>query len=723
MKTKCFKSTRRQGVLLVLATFAGLAAQQSEGAELSNANAVGELPEVQVTATREAKEGTAESGYRNDYATTGPLGKMPLQDTPYSINVTSGELIENSGAHTMADALKTNPTVAPTQLPRTWVSIPRAAIRGFEPMYLRDGLYVHTLIPPAVENVERIEVLNGLSGFLYGFGNLGGSINFISKQPLENPLTEISLGTYGGGVNYLQSDLGGSLIEHSDRATYRVNAYREQGDNYIKGGNQERTLVSAAVNFKVAPDTLLKTGFYHQDYINNGLQTTFVVDPSKGIAVPKAFDPKKLYSQPWTQVKGMQDIYDIGMEHRLNEVFNLRAAYRYNHVYRKYNGIYSTLADNNGNYTETLADFAPQDYDMSATYALVDAKFDTGQIKHESTFGYSGYSYLQKTNATSRIYVNLPGTYNIDSPTYISKINQFAPTEENNHAKQVYDSYLDGDRISFDQRWSALVGLNHAVYHYKVERVDTGAITSNYSQSKNTPSLALIYKPIPSLTSYFSYMEGIVAGGTAPTTATNAGTMLPPSASEQSEVGVKTRIADSDLAIAYFRTDKINEYTDPGDKVYKQDGRQLHKGWELTCSGKITEHLTLIGGLTLLDAAIVRAKANVATEGKTPVNIPEKQLRAYFEYALLEVTGLTASAGMNYYGKRPVDVYNRAYISEDTTFDAGLRYQGLAKGKKVSINLNILNIFNRYYWAGYLDGSGLQQGDPRTASLSAKIAL
>ena len=64
-----------------------------------------------------AKEGTAESGYRNSTGVAGPLGRIPLQDTPYSLNVTSGELIENRAAHTEGDALMTNPSVSVSVAP------------------------------------------------------------------------------------------------------------------------------------------------------------------------------------------------------------------------------------------------------------------------------------------------------------------------------------------------------------------------------------------------------------------------------------------------------------------------------------------------------------------------------------------------------------------------------------------------------------------------------
>ncbi|HBE76188.1 MAG TPA: TonB-dependent siderophore receptor, partial [Firmicutes bacterium] len=668
------------------------------------------------------KDGSADSGYRTDTANVGPLGEQSQQDTPYSVNVTSGELVENTGAHTMADALKTNPTVVATQLPHTWVSIPRMNIRGFEPVCLRDGLYMHSLIPPAVEDVERIEVLNGLSGFLYGFGSLGGSINFVSKEPVTKQLSDFSSGVYGGGVDYLQIDQGGTA-GFNDKLSYRVNVYREDGQNYIDEGSQERTLFSSSVNYDISAKSILKARIYHEEYTNRGLQTTFIVNPSAGIKVPDAYDPTKLYSQPWTRVEGKQDMYDLGFESKLNDILTFRTAGRYNHVYRKYNGIYSTLIDNNGDYTETLADFAPQDYDMYSLYSLVDASFDTGEIHHDTTFGFSGYSYLQKTNATSRIYVNLTDTFNVDSPTYISMPDQFAPTAENSHGSQIYESSFMGDRITFNPQWAALVGVNHAQYHYKSERIDTGVVTNDYEQAKNTPSVALIYKPIPLLSTYISYMEGISAGGTAPSTAANAGEMLSPSASTQWETGIKTTIKSIDISLAYFHLNKINEYTDPDDKVYKQDGRQLHKGWELTTSGKVTERLTIVGGLNLLDAEVVQAKNNVAIEGKTPINVPDKEFRVYLEYAVPGISGLIVTTGASYYGKRPVDAKNLAFIEPVTIYDAGLRYQTAIKEHKTTVNLNVLNIFNQYYWAGYLDGCGLMQGDPRTISLSVKIGL
>ncbi len=127
---------------------------------------------------------------------------MPLQDTPYSINVTSGDLIENRAAHTEGDALMTNPSVSVSVAPNAAnASLSRVYIRGFnasDQNELRDGFDDRSFTIPPIENVQRIEVLNGLSGFLYGFTNPGGTINYVTKQPTPDEHTELKTGVMAG---------------------------------------------------------------------------------------------------------------------------------------------------------------------------------------------------------------------------------------------------------------------------------------------------------------------------------------------------------------------------------------------------------------------------------------------------------------------------------------------------------------------------------------------
>jgi len=280
-----------------------------------------------------------------------------------------------------------------------------------------------------------------------------------------------------------------------------------------------------------------------------------------------------------------------------------------------------------------------------------------------------------------------------------------------------YNSLLAGDHIEFSDQWSALLGVNHAEI---VSTSWTPTSASGYDQMGNTPTYALMYKPVKNLTTYVSYIEAFQNGGTAPSTAANKNQMLAPYKSSQYETGVKSSIGGMDLNAALFRIDMVNQETDPADNVYKQDGREIHQGLEVTTTGKLTDRLTAIGGFTLMDAHVDKATANSLTEGKTPVNVPEQEASAYLEYALPWVPNLTLTGGANYYGKRPVDVYDTYYIPGVTIFNAGFRYEPEIYGHPTSFNFSVSNLFDTAYWAYYRSGDGLLLGAPRTVSLSVK---
>ncbi|HEY3426129.1 MAG TPA: TonB-dependent receptor, partial [Negativicutes bacterium] len=660
--------------LPVAATFClpGTVCWAEEAVDQSQA-AKAQVTEVEVNANKEqsGQEGSAESGYRNQTVQAGPLGKMPVKDTPYSINVTSGELIENTGAHNMIDALRTNPAVTVWQTQTSYLAAPMITIRGlpiYNQNYARDGLIDYGLeMVPSVENIERIEVLNGLSGFFNGFTSPGGVVNFVSKQPTSTPLAAITVERYGGGQNYVHADLGGPITADR-RLTYRINAVAENGDTYLQDQTKRRDLVEANFNYQMSPNTLLKADFYRQNYSQNVVQPTFNL--ANGVVVPSAsaFDATKRYGQPWTFVTNNNTQLGLGIESKLNKILTLRTAYRYINDDRQYRATQAMLLDNVGNYQETYMDFGPQHIDAHSAYALVDAKFDKGSVHHDLTFGYSGSRYLLESNS---ILFQTLGILNITSPTYYGLPSQSASTDQRSHYSANYDSFLVGDRITFSPTWSALVGMNHAKYRVESEDVVTGVVSGSYTQSKTTPSIALMFKPHPNVSTYVSYVQGLEVGGSAPTGTVNAGQMLAPYADNQWETGVKATLGSTDITAALFRINKINQYTDPGDNVYKQDGRQVHQGLEVTATGKLTDRLTLVSGFTLLHAEITDAADAPTTVGKVPQGMPKRQAKAFLEYAVPGISGLTATAGVNFNGRRPVDAENISFISGVTTYDAG----------------------------------------------------
>lgn len=139
-----------------------------------------ELDEVVVTASRTAQT----SGINNAY-----------------VQIISAEEIKSSGAQTVVDVLRRAAAIQVTDTVGDG-SAPQIAMRGFgttgsqNTLVLLDGrrLNNETDIAPinlrnlSIHDIERIEIVNGSSGALYGAGAVGGIINIITKQADSNQL-------------------------------------------------------------------------------------------------------------------------------------------------------------------------------------------------------------------------------------------------------------------------------------------------------------------------------------------------------------------------------------------------------------------------------------------------------------------------------------------------------------------------------------------------------
>ena len=690
-----------------------------------------QLPEVVVAekkdAKKTAKDGSADSGYRNTSTSIGPLGSAPLLDTPYSITVTSGEQIENREVHTEFDALVTNPSVSNLMVPNGYSSLSRVMVRGFtaaDAGDLRDGLVDRSFTFVPLENVERIEVLNGVSAFLNGFSAAGGTINYVSKQPSLVPLANLSYGDYGGGINYLHLDLGGAVPYTNKKLATRLNAYREDGDTYIHDGSQWRTLVAGSASYVIHPRATLTADSYFQDYSVKSLQTYINAASSNWtsskINVPDAsmFNPEKQYGQSFTYNRSRKTLVGLGFNSKLNRNLSLRTAYRYAKMWRNYSYVDATLTDNSGNYTELYDTTPRQNETAHADYALIDGSYDTRKVHHDLTFGLTNYfyHYTRGTDVTKQL-----GKSNIASPVVYANP-KLVVGSMNTLQDQPERNIVLGDRIRVNAHISALVGLNFANLKQEAWGTSTAISTAHYSQHAFTPSAALIYKPVATVSTYFSYMQGLVAGGTAPTSAANANRILGPSVNDQYEVGSKAELSRAQLTLALFRINAVNEYTDPRDNVYKKDGVEVHKGVEFTSTGRLSNNLTVTGGFMLMHARIERARNNPTISNKIPLNVPEQQARTFFEYRVPRLLSLIPSFGVNYSGRRPVDSTNLHFMDGSVIFDTGLRYEPKLYGHKATFALNIANAGDKNYWTYYRSGDGLLLGEPRVVSFSLKTS-
>ena len=121
-----------------------------------------------------------------------------------------------------------------------------------------DGVYMGTTAEQAatLENVERIEVLRGPQGTLYGRNSTGGNVNIITKLPGEEPGFSASL-LYGGHDRVRATLSGeGSLIEGvlAARASFVKDTADGYRDNTFNGDDlDDRDIFSAAVSTVFTP--------------------------------------------------------------------------------------------------------------------------------------------------------------------------------------------------------------------------------------------------------------------------------------------------------------------------------------------------------------------------------------------------------------------------------------------------------------------------------------
>ena len=104
--------------------------------------------------------------------------------------------------------------------PYTYSSLSRIMIRGFtaaDQDDMRNGLVDRSFTFVPLDNVDRIEVLNGLSDFFNGFTEPGGYVNYITQQPPSCFRGSLETGVYNGGIFYGREQVGGPIPETGSR--------------------------------------------------------------------------------------------------------------------------------------------------------------------------------------------------------------------------------------------------------------------------------------------------------------------------------------------------------------------------------------------------------------------------------------------------------------------------------------------------------------------------
>jgi iron complex outermembrane receptor protein len=667
-------------------------------------------------------DGSAEQGYvAKKLKQVGPWGEKSLQDTPYAISVMSSDLMENVIAGDIDQLYKMNPVTQSSALTTVW-GYPVANIRGFSTSVgIVDGVRLSSYsYGVSTEELERIEIMNGLSGFMYGAGNVGGTTNYVLKRPSYQKIANVTLGNYGNEQWFGHIDLG-NKIDADGQFAYRFNAAYQNGETAKDDQNVKKYLFSGALDWHVTEDLLLQLEAAHKYWRVDRPDNRFY---ASGLDHwPDAYDNSKTYSPSWAYNQTKTDRIGVNATWKINDVFSLRSAYLYKQDEREYIIIYPVRRADG--WTLYRPGKTPA-YDTisKAGYTYLDAVFNTLGINHKLTLGISVDNYQEKKYSNSYVYDDsyVPPSGLSDAELMALAKPNFS-TDYGHRYTATDNSNLNiilGDEIIFNTKWSALLGLNYSNLETNSYNTD-GSLSSGYDQSELTPTLSLIFKPFAQLTTYISYMESLETGltvGDDETLYANPGQVFDPYVSKQYEAGAKYALKDNLLlSTALFRIEKANSYEETlsnGLILYSQDGKQIHQGLELSLTGKLSERLTVMGGGTWMDLSVEKA-SNTAIEGKKPIGAASVLAKLYLEYRLPFMDQLTLTGGAYYTGSKYKNNTNTQKIDGYTLIDLGLRYQTKLGTYPTSFNLNATNITGRDYWS-----SEWQLGSPRSIAFSVK---
>lgn len=672
------------------------------------------LPDTSIQA-RKVADGSAESGYRVDSVkNVGALGGMSLQDTPYSISVVSSEALKNTQTTSTDDVFKRNPF---TQLysPKNAGYASAVAIRGYSGAgnlsIANDGLRYSTGYDSGnfIEEMEQIEILTGLSGFLYGPASPGGLVNYVLKRPTAERYNSVTLGNAGGENYYLHGDFGGP-IDDEGRFGYRVNVLTQDGETAIDMQKRRRQMITLALDWNVNDDLLIQFDASHKKNQTRGLTSYWYFEDQAMRPDAGDLDNDKLYSQRWAFSDSEHDRVGSRFNWNLNDTLTLRGALGYSQYTQEYAYTGPTVTTA-GRYTQPLYAFAPEESEETSGNLFLDAAFATGLLQHKATFGYQGNIVRVRTYTDAGIYgrdlgIDVP----FDQQPQVPKpgfSHEIGNGKQNLNSRSQSDNWLIGDVITLNEQWSTILGVTRT-------RIKTLSSNVSNDKTKTSPNVSLIYKPQPWLTTYASYIEGLESGGLAPWNALNAYAAMAPLVSEQYEIGIKASVGETLLTLALFNIDKPNAYTN-GANVYVQDGRQENNGLEFGVTGKVLPELTVVGGFTLLDPQ-VKKTSNAANNGNKPTKVASQLAKVYAEYDINAVPGFALTGGAYYTGKQYSDEANAHSLPSFTTFDAGARYRMPVADNTVTLRANVSNLADKSYW---LNSSYL--GDPRTLTFSAQL--
>jgi iron complex outermembrane recepter protein len=664
--------------------------------------------------------------YNKSYAvsnvTTATKTDKPIFDTPVSVQTIPKSVIRDQQAIRVGDALRNVSGYFDTRGEEFFYDT--AFLRGFDTgssQYidgLRDVSMSHSLAMS-----ERIDVLKGPAGALYGRLEPGGLINYVTKRPLDMPF--YSLQQQFGSFNKYRTlvDLTGPITQDKS-LLYRINMEYHNSDSFMDVVHQERSFLAPSLTWRISPQTKVDLDFRYHNV--NGPST--FGHPAVG-ARPANIPEGRYFGEPSLDTGDWNLLYGgLSLSHAFNDNWKLDAKVGYNHNRQFSQGIgIDALDEQTGNASRWLSNY---DYQMDSIQGLINVtgKFDTWGAKHTLAFGGDIYKTEMKTYWYQYLCESCGGGFpsrinSIFEPMVYQQQNFDLKNEFKGSTSSGHDSWWGlyiQDQVSLFDNWELMFGTR---YDQARTSWDESPTTDD---GEFSPRVGLLYHPLPWLAVYGNYSKALNAANSVNV---RPGTQRKPQMSEGFEAGLKGNWFDGKLSanLTFYELTKKN-ISQPDPNANGRDysifiGKGRSRGIEFDITGQITDYLSIIGTYSYTDTKVIQ---DAYFQGNAFYNVPKHagSLWAKCDFDSFGVPGFWTGAGVYLVGQRQGDGGNTFQMPGYTRVDAGLGYTFKTGPSKISLQFNVDNLLdNRYYvnstWASRT--GGIQPGAPRTFIGSVRV--
>jgi iron complex outermembrane receptor protein len=666
-----------------------------------------------------------------------------VQKVPVSISTLSAKQVQDYGLENLKDitAIVPNLYSANPGDNRNVTSIRGIATTSYDPAVVTyiDGVNQFSLDTyiPQLFDVQRIEVLRGPQGTLYGRDALGGVINIITKQPTNETsgFAEVDFGNYGeqryslGLRTPLIKDklFLGIAGEYSGFNGFYTNVFNNtqfDKQHFFLGNYYLKYLANNRLTF-----TLNIKNYENRD--NGPFQLTD--SPEDALAQPFKVDQN-------------------ATTHMIDNIFNASLATNYAGSDFNFSSV-SSFQQNYRYYTTPIdGDFSPIDgVSLINNYGGSFNKVKVGTQEFRFSSPASSQSPIKWTAGLYGFYRYAPtkqGThFGADAADVGSPIDDF--TSINTNIERNYGAAAFGQvTYTIDPKWDLIAGLRYDVEHKKEEvegqfqadgqpAMVTQADTSSTANFRAfTPKFTVAYHASDNNNLFATYSRGFRAGGISQLGSDPSQPPLyayKPEYSDNYEVGSKNSFSDKRLRlnVSAFYT-LVNNAQVPtlilpdAITITKNAGKLNSKGIEAELAATLLKGFDFDYNFgytharyTSLDIANNGEALNL--KGNHQIYTPDitSMLALQYAYNINDDTRLIARGEWRYIGDQYFDLANQIEQKGYSIFNAraGVSF------KKFDLLFWESNIANKHYIDYAYDFGASHLGNPRTFGVTLKTGF